>query len=53
MIDDPAFPAAEGKTLPQVPRRRATLVVSYRADDRTTLTLAGALRQPFVRDDRQ
>ena len=41
VIEDPAFPAAEGKTLPQVPRRRATLVLSYRPDDRTTLTLAG------------
>lgn len=41
VIDDPAFPAAEGKTLPQVPRRRATLVLSYRPDDKTTLTLAG------------
>jgi iron complex outermembrane receptor protein len=41
VIEDPAFPAAEGKTLPQVPRRRATLVLSYRPDDDTTLTLAG------------
>jgi iron complex outermembrane receptor protein len=41
VIEDPAFPAAEGKTLPQVPRRRATLVLSYHPDDRTTLTLAG------------
>ena len=41
VIDDPAFPAAEGKTLPQVPRRRATLVLSYRPDGRSTLTLAG------------
>jgi iron complex outermembrane recepter protein len=41
VVDDPAFPAAEGKTLPQVPRRRATLVLSYRPDDKTTLTLAG------------
>lgn len=41
VIEDPAFPAAEGKTLPQVPRRRATLVLSYRPDDKTTLTLAG------------
>ncbi|HYD37787.1 MAG TPA: TonB-dependent receptor, partial [Allosphingosinicella sp.] len=41
VVEDPAFPAAEGKTLPQVPRRRATLVLSYRPDERTTLTLAG------------
>ncbi len=41
VIEDPAFPAAEGKTLPQVPRRRATLLLSYRPDDRTTLTVAG------------
>lgn len=41
VVEDPAFPAAEGKTLPQVPRRRATLVLSYRPDDKTTLTLAG------------
>ena len=41
VLKDPAFPAAEGKTLPQVPRRRATLVLSYRPDDKATLTLAG------------
>lgn len=38
---DPAFPAAEGKDLPQVPRRRATLVATYRVDPRLSFTLAG------------
>jgi iron complex outermembrane receptor protein len=38
---DPAFPAAEDKDLPQVPRRRATLVATYRVDPRLSFTLAG------------
>ena len=37
---DPAFAAAEGKDLPQVPRRRATLVATYRAGPRVSLALA-------------
>jgi iron complex outermembrane receptor protein len=41
IVADPAFPAAEGKDIPQVPRRRATLVATYRLADRATFTLAG------------
>jgi iron complex outermembrane receptor protein len=37
---DAAFPAAEGKTIPQVPRRRATIVATWRPTDATALTLA-------------
>jgi iron complex outermembrane receptor protein len=39
---DAAFPAAVGKQLPQVPKWRATLVATYQATPRLTLT--GALR---------
>jgi iron complex outermembrane recepter protein len=38
---DAAFPAAEGKLIPQVPRRKATLVATWRPDNRLSLTLAG------------
>jgi iron complex outermembrane receptor protein len=41
IVEDPAFPAAEGKDIPQVPRRRATAVLTYRPDERTALTVAG------------
>jgi len=41
VLSDPAFPAAQGKDLPQVPRRRGTLVATWHADSRTSLTLAG------------
>lgn len=41
VLEDSAFPAAEGKDLPQVPRRRATLIMTWRASDGTSLTLAG------------
>lgn len=41
IVSDPAFPAAEGKDIPQVPRRRATLVATYRLGDRAAFTLAG------------
>jgi iron complex outermembrane receptor protein len=41
IVSDPAFPAAEGKDIPQVPRRRATLVATYRLGDRASFTLAG------------
>lgn len=41
IVSDPAFPAAEGKDIPQVPRRRAALVATYRLADRATFTLAG------------
>jgi iron complex outermembrane receptor protein len=41
ILEDSAFPAAEGKDLPQVPRRRATLVMTWRASDSASLTLAG------------
>jgi iron complex outermembrane receptor protein len=37
---DPAFPAAEGKDLPQVPRRRATLVATWHQSEAASLTLA-------------
>jgi iron complex outermembrane receptor protein len=41
VVEDAAFPAAEGKDLPQVPRRRATLVATWHAGAGTSLTLAG------------
>jgi iron complex outermembrane receptor protein len=41
VVDDPAFPAAEGKDLPQVPRRRASLVLTYQPGERAAFTLAG------------
>jgi iron complex outermembrane receptor protein len=41
ILEDQAFPAAEGKDLPQVARRRATLVMTWRASDDASLTLAG------------
>lgn len=41
VVEDPAFPAAEGKDLPQVPRRRATLVLTWRPSEAASLTLAG------------
>jgi|CXWL01.1.fsa_nt_gi iron complex outermembrane receptor protein len=40
IVRDTAFPAAEGKQLPQVPNWRATLVATYRRDDRWAFTLA-------------
>ena len=42
VIADAAFPAAEGKDLPQVPRRRATLVATWRTPGGASLT--GAMR---------
>jgi iron complex outermembrane receptor protein len=39
-VSDPVFPAAEGKLIPQVPRRRATLVATWRPTDRLSLTAA-------------
>jgi iron complex outermembrane receptor protein len=39
-VNDPAFPVAQGKDLPQVPRRRATLVATWRESERASLTLA-------------
>lgn len=41
IVSDPAFPEAEGKDLPQVPRRRATLVATYHLGEWAALTLAG------------
>jgi len=41
IVSDPAFPAAQGKDIPQVPRRRATLVATWRAGERAAFTLAG------------
>ena len=39
-VSDPAFPAAEGKLIPQVTRRKATLVATWRPTDRFSLTTA-------------
>jgi iron complex outermembrane receptor protein len=39
-ISDPILPAAEGKVIPQVPRRKATLVATWRPSDRLSLTAA-------------
>jgi iron complex outermembrane receptor protein len=40
VVSDPAFPSAEGKLIPQVPRRRATLVTTWHAQGDAALTLA-------------
>jgi len=40
IVSDPALIAAEGKDIPQVPRRRATFVATYHAGERAALTLA-------------
>jgi iron complex outermembrane receptor protein len=42
IVSDPAFLAAVGKLIPQVPRRKATLVATWRSSDRFSLT--GAAR---------
>jgi iron complex outermembrane receptor protein len=42
IVSDPVLPAAEGKLVPQVPRRKATLVATWRPSDRVSLT--GAVR---------
>jgi iron complex outermembrane receptor protein len=39
-VSDPAFPAAEGKLIPQVPKRKATAVATWRPTDRLALTAA-------------
>ena len=41
VVENPVFAAAEGKDIPQVPRRRATLVATWHESDSTSLTLAG------------
>ncbi|HEY4263959.1 MAG TPA: TonB-dependent receptor [Micropepsaceae bacterium] len=40
IVSDPAFPAAAGKRIPQVPAWRGTLVATYRPDGRWSYTLA-------------
>ena len=40
IASDPAFPGAVGKLIPQVPRRKATLVATWRPSDRLSLTAA-------------
>jgi iron complex outermembrane receptor protein len=40
VVRDPAFPAAIGKEIPQVPRRRATLVATWHEGEGTAFTLA-------------
>ncbi len=41
VVSDPVFRAAEGKLIPQVPRRRATIVATWRPSEAAALTLAG------------
>jgi iron complex outermembrane receptor protein len=41
IVRDPALPAAEGKDIPQVPRRRGTLVATWHAGEAASFTLAG------------
>jgi iron complex outermembrane receptor protein len=41
-VSDPMLPAAEGKLIPQVPRRKATLVATWRSTEKLSLT--GATR---------
>ena len=40
IVSDPVLPAAEGKDIPQVPRRRATLVATWHQGEATAFTLA-------------
>jgi iron complex outermembrane receptor protein len=40
ILRDPIFPAAIGKDIPQVPRRRATFVATWHQGEGTALTLA-------------
>lgn len=40
IVSDPAFLVAEGKDIPQVPRRRATLVATWHQGESTAFTLA-------------
>jgi len=42
IASDPGFPAAVGKLIPQVPRRKATLVATWRPSERLSIT--GAAR---------
>ena len=42
IVRDPVLPAAEGKLIPQVPRRKATLLATWRPTDRLSFT--GGLR---------
>lgn len=39
-VSDSVFPSAVGKLIPQVPRRKATVVATYRPTDRLSLTAA-------------
>ena len=41
IVSDPALAAAEGKDIPQVPRRRGTLVLTWHQGETATFTLAG------------
>lgn len=41
-VSNPLLPASEGKQIPQVPRRKATMVVTWRPSERLSLT--GAAR---------
>ncbi|MFL6758994.1 TonB-dependent receptor [Sphingomonas sp.] len=40
VVSDPAVPSAEGKLIPQVPRRKATLVATWRPTEQLSLTAA-------------
>ena len=40
VVRDPAFVRAQAKDLPQIPRRRATLIATYHARDGASFTLA-------------
>ena len=40
IVSDPTFPTAVGKLIPQVPRRKATLVATWRPSERLALTAA-------------
>jgi iron complex outermembrane receptor protein len=39
-LDNPNFPASEGKYAPRIPKQRAAAVISYRPDDAWRLSLA-------------
>jgi iron complex outermembrane receptor protein len=41
IVSNPVLSAAKGKLIPQVPKRRATLVATWRATDTAAFTLAG------------
>ncbi len=53
IVEDPTFPAAQGKITPNIPPWRWTVVASYRPNEQLTATVAARLQQPRVGHARQ